>query len=225
MSKIVFIIVVAIIVAGAIYYEKRRSDGMSAAARRLGFDYQAGQQALPPELDAAGFDLFTQGAPNIRHRLWGSRDGRRMVLFDYTYSASSAAEGRREQPVADDYNGIEDRAQTVLWVRLQKPLPDFDLSPSRLHRRTVAERFGLNRVTLDGEAEFNQSRILLARNAERVRELFAQPLLSYLQRHPRIVVEARGENLLLYRFEQLSEPTAVITFLEEAEELLQLLQK
>jgi hypothetical protein len=225
MSKIVFIIIVAIIIAAAIYYEKRRSDGMSEAARKLGFDYQAGQHALPQALDAAGFDLFTQGPPNIRHRLSGNRNGREMALFDFTYTASSAGEGQREYPVVDDYKSIEDRAQTVIWVHSQNALPDFDLSPSKLHRRTVAGRFGLNRVTLDGENEFNQSHILLARDSERMRALFRQPLLQYLQRHPRIVVEARGESVLVYRFEKLTEPSAIIAFIDEAEELLRLLQQ
>ncbi|MCB1752750.1 MAG: hypothetical protein KDI74_13595 [Gammaproteobacteria bacterium] len=225
MSKIVFIIIVVVIIVGAIYYEKQRGDDLSITAKRLGFDFQPGQHRLPAELEQVGFDLFTQGPPNIRNRMQGIKGGRDVTIFDFTYNASSAGEGQRGYPVADDFNSVETRSQSVIWIRSGSSLPDFDLSPSRIHRRSVGQRFGLQRVTFDGRNSFNQQFTLLARDDQKTRVLFKDAVFDYLADHPHLVFESRGRDVLFYRFEKLPEPDSIPRFLEEAEALLELLQR
>ena len=225
MSKIIFIIFVAVVIVAAIYCEKRRGDDMSQLAKQLGFDFHPGQHRLPVELDEAGFDLFTQGPPNIRNRMHGMRGSLEITLFDFSYAATTAGEGQRSHPVADDYNNIETRNQSVVWIRSTQSLPDFDLSPRRIHRRSVASRFGLQQVTFDGNDRFNQQHILLARDGERVRALFNQALFDFLAEHPHLVIESRGQNALIYRFEKLPDPTSVPQFLDDAVGLLELFQQ
>lgn len=225
MSKIVFIIIVVIVIAGAIYYEKRRSDGMSMIAKRLGFEFFPGQHRLPSELDKVGFDLFTQGPPNIRNRIQGSQNGRSVTIFDFTYTASSAGEGQRNYPIADDFRGLETRSQSVIWIRSQQSLPDFDLSPSRIHRRTVASRMGLNLITFDGRNSFNDQHTLLVRDERKVRALFNEQVFAFLAEHPHLVFESRGQDALFYRFEKLPDPGSIPDFLHQAETLLELFQR
>ncbi len=225
MEKILVLVVVIIVIAAAVYYEKRRGSDMAAVAGRMGFSFEAGQHPLPSTLDNAGFDLFTQGPPNIKNRMWGNRNGREITLFDFHYDATTSGEGQRQTPVADDHNSIERRSQSVIWFRSGTTLPDFDLSPNRLHRRTVAARFGLAQVTLDGRPTFNERFTLLARDAVKVRELFNDRVLEYLNAHPRMVMESRGRDTLFYRFEQLPNPGALTQFIDEAERLLELFHK
>lgn len=225
MSKIIFIIVVVIIVAGAIYYEKRRGDDISIIAKKLGFEFYPGQHRLPEVLDKVGFDLFTQGPPNIKNRAQGIRNNRDVTIFDFTYTASSAGEGQRSHPIADDFNSVKTRSQSVIWIRSKQSLPDFDLSPSRIHRRTVAARFGLSPVTFDGQVAFNQQHTLLARDSQKVRTLFNEKVFEYLARHPQLVFESRGQDALFYRFEKLPDPDSIPQFLEDAEALLDLFQR
>ena len=224
MSKIIVILVFVVIIAGAIYFEKRRGNDMEAIAGRLGFSFQAGQQPLPDVLDQAGFDLFTQGPPNIKNRMWGERNGQEITLFDFHYDATTSGEGRRDTPVTDDHNSMERRSQTVVWIRAKAtPLPDFDLSPNRLHQRTAAARFGLSPVSFDGHPAFRGHYILLARDAARIRRLFNDRVLDYLASQPGIVLESRGTNILFYRFEQLPNPTTAPELIADAEALLDLL--
>lgn len=225
MSKIVFIIIVAIVIAAAIYYEKRRSDGMTLVAKQLGFEFIPGQHRLPDELDRVGFDLFTQGPPNIRNRISGAHNGRDVAIFDFTYTASSAGEGQRGYPIADDFRSIETRSQSVIWIRSQQSLPDFDLSPSRIHRRTVAARMGLNLITFDGQKGFNEQHTLLVRDASKVRALFNDRMFAFLAEHPHLVFESRGRDALFYRFEKLPDPSSIPEFLQQAETLLELFQQ
>jgi len=225
MSKTIFIIIVVVIIAGAIYYEKRRGDNMSKTAKRLGFEFIPGQHTLPEELDQIGFDLFTQGPPNIKNRIHGIRGNRDVTIFDFTYTASSAGEGQRDYPVADDFKSVETRSQSVLWIRSKQSLPDFDLSPSRIHRRTVAARMGLGLVTFDSQNAFNQQHTLLARDDQKVRALFNARVFDYLGEHPNLVFESRGRDALFYRFEKLPDADSIPQFLEEAEALLDLFQQ
>ncbi len=225
MFKIIFIVVVVVVIAGAIYYEKRRGDGMSTIAKRLGFDSHPGQHRLPEELDKVGFDLFTQGPPNIKNRMQGTRGNREVTIFDFTYNASSAGEGQREYPLADDFNSVESRSQSVIWIRSQQTLPDFDLSPSRIHRRSLAARFGFNLITFDGQNAFNQQHTLMARDNQKVRALFNDKVFDYVTDHPQLVFESRGRDALFYRFEKLPDPDSIPGFLQEAEALLDLFQQ
>jgi len=225
MSKLLIVLAFIVIIVGAIYFEKRRGNDMRAAADRLGFSFHPGQHRLPDALDSIGFDLFTQGPPNIKNRMQGQRNGRSISLFDFTYTASSSGEGQRDFPLADDQQGLESRSQSVIWIHSDRMLPDFDLSPARIHKRNVASRFGLSQVTLDGKHEFNQDYILLARDSGRTRKLFSDELIGYLQSHPGLVMESRGGDSLFYRFEKLPDPKSIPGFLGQAEELLDLLQK
>lgn len=225
MSKIVFIIFVVIIIVSAIFYEKYRGDALSVTSKRLGYDFHPGQHQLPTELDDAGFDLFTQGPPNIRNRMQGTSGDRDVSIFEFTYNASSAGEGQRQYPVADDFNSVETRSQSVIWIRSRQSLPDFDLSPRRIHRRSVAKRFGLQQVTFDDRGSFNQQHMLLARDSQRIRALFTDEVFEFMADHPDLVIESRGRDALLYRFEKLPDPDSIPRFLEDALALLDLFQR
>jgi len=225
MTKYIIIAVFVLIVLGAIYFEKRRGDDMAAVAGRLGLSFKPGQHPLPGELNQAGFDLFTQGPPNIKNRMLGDRNGREVTLFDFHYDAASSGEGQQGVPVIDDRNSVERRGQTVIWFRSESVLPDFDLSPGNTHKRSVGQRFGLTRVTFDGQEAFNRQFVLLARDAEKIRGIFTDRVLDYLSDRPDTVLESRGRDTLFYRFGKLSSSKAVPDFLKEAEGLLDLLQQ
>ncbi len=225
MTKTLFVVIVVAVIAAAIYYERRRGDAMEGIAQRLGLQYQAGRDRLPGELLDAGFDLFTQGPPLLRFYLEGEENGDTLALFEFTYNAAPGGEGEAEMPLQDDQVGIERRAQTVLWIHRHGSLPDFDLAPATgIHQRRVAGRFGFVPVTFDGERAFNQTYLLLGRDAGRLRRLFDGPLRDYLLQHPGLVVEARGQDLLIYRFGELVAPKRLPDFLQQGRELAALLR-
>ncbi len=88
----------------------------------------------------------------------------------------------------------------------------------------VGQRFGLTRVTFEGQEAFNRQFVLLARDAVKMREIFTDRVLDYLSGNPDTFLESRGRDTLFYRFGKLSNSKAVPDFLEEAEGLLDLLQ-
>lgn len=218
------IIVFIVIVVGALYFELRRGSEMERVAKAMSFDFHPGLQTVPGELENLQFDLFTQGPPNIKNRMEGHRDDRQVTIFDFTYRALSAGEGQVGYPVMDEYSGLEDRSQSVIWLKSSTTLPDFDLSPTRIHKRNTGVRFGLNRLTFDGKKDFDDQYVLLVRNAQQVRRLFSEKLIAYLIEHPGLVYESRGNNSLFYRFEDRVDPKLIPAFLDEVLTLMQIIE-
>ncbi len=223
MSKFLIIAIILLIIAGGLYLEHRRGGNLAAVADKLGLSFQGDRKHLPEEVERAGFDLFTQGGNAISNWMEGENQGIRVAIFDYGYEARVAGEGERGVPVSDDQQGRENRLQSVIWVHSGLKLPDFDLSPSGIHQRTVAARFGLSRLTFDGDTPFNRRYILLARDAERVRRLFTPAVRRQLLAQSGLVFESRGRDALFYHFQERVEAKRIPGFLKQAEGLLQLM--
>ena len=224
MSKIAIIFVIVLIVAVGIYTELQRGGNLSATARRLGLDFRSGLQPLTGGLAEARFDLLLQGKPEIGNRMSGQRNGRELMIFDYSYDATAAGEGFGAHPVADDQTNLERRNQTVIQLQGEQRFPDFDISPSASHQRQVGQRFGFSPVQVDDNPGFNRTFNLLGSNPEQVRRLFSPAVQDFFMQHPGLVVEGRGSRLLLYRFQKRLKAKQVGAFLEESGALLQLLE-
>ncbi|MCW8907885.1 MAG: hypothetical protein OQL28_11600 [Sedimenticola sp.] len=224
MSKIAILVVIVLIVAVGIYTELQRGGNLSATARRLGLDFRSGLQPVPGPLAEARFDLLLQGKPEIGNRMGGRRKDRELMIFDYSYDATVAGEGFGAHPVADDQTNLERRNQTVILLQGERRFPDFDISPSASHQRQVAQRFGFTPLQVNDNPGFNRAFHLLGGNPERVSRLFSPAVQDFLMQHPGLVVEGRGDRLLLYRFQKRLKAKQIAPFLEEAEALLELLE-
>ncbi len=219
----VFLLVGAVIVTIAVWSETERRRALAPVAQALGLAYTPGLQRLPPEWDAAGLYLFTQGAPEVLNLMRGRRGDDAIALFGYGYDAPQGEEGSREVPVGDAGQS-ERRLQTVLWVQGGRPLPDFDLSPTRGSLRRVGNRFGMAAVTIEGQAAFRDRYVLAARDPAAVRALFTPPVLDALTAQPGWFIEGRGNQWLLYRVKERVAPAGMGAFLDRGLGLLDLLR-
>lgn len=222
MLKALIVIVIILIVAGGFYFESRRSNDLGQLAKQMGLNFQAGQQQMPAVLKSSDFDLFTQGASNINNWMSGSLKGHQIGIFGFSYTASTSGEGDAILPVNEDQNSTERRNQSVIWIGTEKKYPDFDLSPKRIHIRTVASRFGLSPITFDGDPEFNKHFVLLARDSNQVTQLFSESARKQLMAHPGLAIESRGNNLLFYRHGERLSPKDIPQFVAEVETLIKL---
>ena len=85
MSKLLIAVILVLIIGGAIYFEFRRGSSMQAVANRLGFSFHPGQHPVSESLSGVGFDLFSQGPPNISNRMEGRRGDDRIAIFDFSW--------------------------------------------------------------------------------------------------------------------------------------------
>jgi hypothetical protein len=224
MTKAAILIIIALIIVVGIYTEMQRGNNLAATAKRLGFDFTSGLQRMPAEWETLGFDLLLQGQPEIGNRMTGVNSGRTVEVFDYSFDATAAGEGFKKQPAMDDQVNIERRIQTVVRLQSAVDLPDFDVSPANSHMRNVAQRFGFARLMLQENRAFSQAYNVLVADAVRCRALFTESVQQYFMNHPGLVVEARGRDLLVYRFEKRLKAKDVEGFLQEANELVRLLE-
>lgn len=224
MTKIAILIIIALIIAAGIYTELQRGNNLAQTAKRLGLDFSAGLQAIPPELDGLEFDLLAQGNKEIGNRMWGKPQDYPLDIFDYSYDAMTAGDGFASHPAADDQMGMERRNQSVIHLRASVEFPDFDVSPTRGHQRQVATRFGFSPLVVEEERAFSKTYQLLTRDSQRCRQLFNAEVRAFLLNHPGLVVEGRGRDLLFYRFGQRLKAKQLQSFLQEAQELARLFE-
>ena len=216
-SWVLFAAVAAVIVGLFVVFEGQRRGSLAEIAKGLGLSFTAGQHRLPQSLDGAGFYLFTQGQPEIQNRMEGERDGYRVAVFEYAYSAGKGEEGSRELPPADVGQTVN-RLQEVVWLhRPGQVLPDFDLSPThQVLRRIAAKVPGMEQVAFDRRDAFNARYILYGREPEAVRRVFTSAVTGALAADPGWFVEGRGDQWLIYRLAERPEPAQISEFLDQA---------
>lgn len=224
MTKIAILIVILLIVAAGIYTEWQRGNNLAQSAKRLGLDFSAGLQPMPPELDALEFDLLGLGRGEIGNRMAGRSGDYPVDIFDFSYDATTAGDGFASHPAADEQVSMERRNQTVIHLQAMTVFPDFDVSPARGHRRQVASRFGFSPLVVEEERTFSQAYRLLTRDAQRCRLLFNAGVREFLLNHPGLVVEGRGRDLLFYRFGERLKARQLAPFLQEVQQLAGLLE-
>jgi len=224
MKLILLLIVAALIVGAFFYFEKNRSDALAKVANELGFQFKAGQQNLPSELDEIGFYLFSQGSRQITNLMQGRKGDYDIAVFGYFYDAGVGMEGQRELPISNDDGEIQRRGQSVAWIHSARHnLPDFDLTPVKGAIRRVAQEDNLQRITFDGNRAFDDKYVLTGRDAAAVRGLFNEEVQRFLETHPEFTFESRGHDALLYRNQERVDPANIPDLLNLAEEFMDLL--
>ncbi len=219
MSKIIIIAVIVLIVAGGLYFEAKRGGNLGRLAAQYGFTYNSGFQSAPSALVGAEFDLLMQGDHTISNKMEGLFESYSVALFDYSYSARISGEGSGAMPTEDDHMGVETRSQSVIWIKSHHKLPEFDVSPSDIHGRKVAGRFGFSSLSIESDPQFEKHYNLLVKDVAACRQLFDGAVRAQLLSSG-LVIESRGDDHLIYRFGQRLKAKEIPAFLEQAKALI-----
>jgi len=182
---------------------RERALAMQAAAQHIGFNFFGDDQTRTVSVRTA---LFRRGgARRFRNIMNGARSGLELSLFDYSYTISTG-------------KSSSTYTQTVAAFIQDLPLPLFDL-----HREGFLDRVGdffvHNDIDFESDPEFSRRYHLSGDDREKIQELFAPALLTYLEGlapdsgwH----FEGCGFTLILYRGNQTVDPAQLQPFLDEA---------
>jgi hypothetical protein len=214
----IFLLIVIAILIAAWYFESNRRNRLAKASQRIGLTFESGQQRLPQFLDTADFYLFNQGQPLIQNLMRGGRIKDRVLVFNYTFEATSGFEGRREIPSVTDEGTILTHMQTVVAFHEITPLPHFDLSPNDRSKRTLNSDY--RTVAFDDLPKFTENYRLAAREEAKVRLLFSSDLLAYLAENPGWSIECRGDRIIFYQKDRRVDPDLMTEFIDQAHNLL-----
>lgn len=211
MGPLLIIAAVAVLIGGAGYWatqrEKQRVLALAALGERMGWtrDPHPPLTILP---DPSRFELFTAGwRQQIRNYLAGSRDGRRVAVFDYTYVVGA---GRSQQTWR----------QTVVHVHAPGlALPAFVLRPEHAYHK-IGALFGYQDIDLEADARFSDRYLLRGADEGAIRARFVPEVRAFYDRDPRCCTEACGADLFFWRTSKLTAPEEVPALLDDALDLV-----
>jgi hypothetical protein len=196
--------IVAVIWGISAYYERKRSEALSAVAPQLGFTFSAKDEALAPHLQTA---LFQKGhSKQFRNIMTGSAGNLRAVLFDYKFTVGGGRYSHTYKQTVAAYskNGSQ--------------LPLLEIRQRGLWQKI----FSSKGMRFDSHPEFARRMYVRCVDEMRAQSIFTPALLSFLdQIDParKWRFEGQGDTLLIYRSEKKVKPPDFRNFLDETSSL------
>lgn len=163
------------------------------------------------------FHLTTLGkAPLLTNLQCRKEEGTNVAVFDY----------QQEIPAGKTTFTTQ---ETVVWLRRAGArLPEFAIRPggSGWLSRDLFEVFtGPTDINFESHPDFSNHYLLRGDNEEAIRRLFNTSVLDFFEQQEELIVECCGNKLLIYRGNVTVEPEHRRPLIEEALQLLALLQR
>ena len=207
----IFVVLLALLIAGALYFQKKRSDKIEAAARALGFTFRRKATKEDKAL-VVGSHLAKAGYARTVHNVLQPSGPAElaMFLFDYSYSIGTSGYGRTV-------------GQTI--IRMQSPLlklPPFSISPENIFSK-IDKVFGYSDINFSEVPEFSRTYLLRGPDEAAVRQLFNSSIIQFFEQERDLTVEAAGDLMFLYRYNKQVTAEEMGTFVETGKRALALL--
>ena len=213
---VVMLILVGILglVAGFVAFffmvERKRRQQVAALAKARGWTFRDKPTNEDNQL-LAGTVLGRQG--DTRHISniidLPEPSGVPMTLFDFDYTSGDEHRTTTYQTVA--------RVSSA-----QLRLPSFVLRPESLLSKAM-KLVGYDDINFAEHPEFSKRYLLGGQDQEAVRRVFTPAGIQFCEQHPKLVVEANADRLIVYRQGLRVKPDALDRFIEEAKTLTRLL--
>ena len=206
----IFVVLLALLIAGALYFQKKRSDKIEAAARALGFTFRRWATKEDKAL-IVGSHLAKAGYARTVHNVLQPSGPAElaMFLFDYSYSIGTTGYGRTV-------------GQTI--IRMHSPLlrlPPFSISPENTFSE-IGKFFGDSDINFSEAPEFKKY-LLRGPDEAAVRQLFNSSIIQFFEQERDLTVEAAGDLMFLYRYNKQVTAEEMGTFVETGKRALALL--
>jgi hypothetical protein len=205
-----FVVLLALLIGGALYFQKKRSDKIEAAARALGFTFRRKATKEDKAL-IVGSHLAKAGYARTVHNVLQPSGPAEltMFLFDYSYSIGTTGYGQTV-------------GQTI--IRMHSPLlrlPPFSISPENTFSE-IGKFFGDSDINFSEAPEFKKY-LLRGPDPAAVRQLFNSSIIQFFEQERDLTVEAAGDLMFLYRYNKIVKAEEMETFVKTGKRALALL--
>jgi hypothetical protein len=203
---IVIMVVVFTVIVFAAWYasaiEKKRTEGLRAAATGMGLDYRPFDPERLREIRSR-FALFGKGGVQlIKNLIHGDTGEVQIAIFDYQFETGSG-------------NNKQTHRQTVTVVVSSKlKLPKFTMRPENFFDK-VGGMLGFEDIDFAHHPQFSERFVLQGPEPEAIRGVFSKPVLDFFSERPDVFVEAIPGSLMIYR-KGLRKPEEIRSVLAEA---------
>lgn len=193
----VFIVLVPVLFIGFVIWmvirgmekaeERRRM--LQQAAQMMGWAFMPeGNFAMLPNV--ASYYLFTLGGEysrKIENMMYGTVDGGRAAIFDYTYVTGSGKNAHRHN-------------LTVAYFQSNKlRLPLFSLRPENVFHKLFGA-FGYQDIDFANRPEFSKRYLLRGQDEQNIRNIFSERVLSFYEtQNNSFSTDAGGDQLFIYQ--------------------------
>jgi hypothetical protein len=195
------------IFAVIIYFDRKRSAKLEAAAKALGFAFR--RKPLPQDQTlVAGSALQAMGhGHRVRNIIEvPEREGARCTLFDFTYVVG---------------HGKNSKTYTQTVARVESPklnLPAFQLRPEGVLLK-IAQSLGLRDFDFQEWPVFSKMYQLRGQDEAAVRAVFTPPILSYCEQNRGLWMSANGQFLWVHRERRRVKADEIAAFLASSLEV------
>lgn len=214
METLVFIIAVVVVVLFGVVAvvciivlgrreERKRNEGMSAAAREIGFTFSPKDNASFLSR-LGGLHLFYQGdsSRRITNVLHGETKDIEVAILDYVYTES----GQERQ--VNYYQTV------ICFWSARLDLTYFSLRPEDVFHK-IGSMFGFQDIDLPLYPTFSKQYLLQGPDAGAVRATLTDPVAALYENTPGLSTEGAGNCLIYYRSGKRIEPKEIVGFMEE----------
>ena len=198
------VVIVAVIWGISAYFERKRSEALSAVASQMGFSFNAKDEGQSPHLQTA---LFQKGhSKEFRNIMTGSAESLRTVLFDYKFTVGGGRYSHtyKQTVAAFSKSGLQ--------------LPVFEIR----QRGVWLKIFPGKGMSFDSHPEFARKMYVRCSDEVRGQNVFTPALLVFIdQINPakKWRFEGQGDTLIVYRYEKKVKPLDFRSFLDETSSL------
>jgi len=198
------VVIVAAIWGISAYYERKRSEALSAVAPQLGLTFSGKDQMQAPRLQTA---LFQRGhSKEIRNLMTGSAGNLQAALFDYKFTVGGGRYSHTYKQTVAAYSksGVQ--------------LPLFEVRRRGLWLKIFPGRG----MRFDSHPEFARTMYVRCSDETRAKSIFTPALLAFLSQidpAKKWCFEGQQDTLIVYRSEKKVKPADFRSFLDETSSL------
>jgi hypothetical protein len=173
-------------------------------AQMMGWAYMpVGNFAMIPNI--ASYYLFTMGhsySRKIENMMYGTVDGGRAAVFDYTYVTGGGKNSQRHNLTVAYFQSNDLR------------LPLFSLRPENVFHKMFGA-FGYQDIDFTNRPEFSRRYLLRGQDEQNIRNVFSERVLSFYEtQNQHFSTDAGGDQLFIYQEGVRVSPESLRPFVE-----------
>ena len=198
LTLVTFVLLIGVPVFFMLRHEKKRTKQLSEISSDLKLSfYPDGKDSI---FESISFGIFDYG--NVSNMMHGEISNAEFAIFDHRYTSGSGKDSSTYK-------------QTAIYFNPRNlNLPRFTLSPENLLHK-IGSAFGYQDIDFPTHPDFSKRFLLRGEDETKIRALFTNKLLNFLESQQKITIEGGGNQLILYRDNKRIRPEEWQSFIDQ----------